>query len=400
MLFLGQSLGSAGFLAASTVNALVGAALSGRPSWAGVPGATYHFGMALAASVWGYAMDRLGRRATLSLGVLAGVLGAGLACHAVAVGSLGLFLFGLLLMGGANSALQLGRFVAAEVHPPAERGRAVANVVLGGTVGAILGPLLVGPAGRWASAVEAPELAGPYGASAALFAVAGLLLVALLRPEPFHLAREVAALYPGPVRSSGSARPLRDILQDRITIVAIVSLVSAQAVMVMLMVITSLHMSHHDHPLASISVVISSHVLGMYAFSALSGRLADRWGRGRVIAAGAGALAVACAAAPLFPRVLPLSAALFLLGMGWNFCYVGGSALLSDRLQPEERARTQGLNDTLMGTASATGSLLSGVVFATVGYAAMGALAAVAALLPLLLAQWTLPPFRRAGGAG
>ena len=136
---------------------------------------------------------------------------------------------------------------------------------------------------------------------------------------------------------------------------------------------------------SSIAVVISSHVFGMYAFSVLSGRLADAWGRRPVIASGAVTLAVSCLLAPLSPQVLPLSLALFLLGVGWNFCYVAGSALLADQLRPDERATTQGFNDFLIGLASAAGAVASGMVFAATGYAVMGGLAAAAAVVPLLL---------------
>jgi MFS family permease len=91
----------------------------------------------------------------------------------------------------------------------------------------------------------------------------------------------------------------------------------------MVMVMTSLHMRDHQHALGSISLVIGAHTFGMFAFSVISGRLADRHGRVPVIAAGSAALILACLAAPLSPDVLPLAASLFLLGLGWNFCYVG-----------------------------------------------------------------------------
>jgi MFS family permease len=154
----------------------------------------------------------------------------------------------------------------------------------------------------------------------------------------------------------------------------------------MLMVITSLHMTHHQHGLGHVSLVISLHVTGMYAFSLVAGRLTDRWGRAPVIALGAALLAAGCLAAPLSLRLPPLAAALFLLGLGWNLCFVGGSSLLADRLRPEERARTQGFTDTLIGLSAASGGLGSGAVFAAVGYGAMALVAAAAALVPLILA--------------
>jgi MFS family permease len=163
-------------------------------------------------------------------------------------------------------------------------------------------------------------------------------------------------------------------------------MVLGQAVMVMVMVITSLHMRAHDHGLGEVSAVISSHTLGMYAFSIVSGRLADRWGRRPTIAVGAAGLVAACVMATLSPAVIPLAVALFVLGLGWNLCFVGGSTLLADQLTPPERARTQGFNDLLVGLASAAGSLGSGLVFAAVGYNAMSWAGAALALVPLVLA--------------
>jgi MFS family permease len=144
-------------------------------------------------------------------------------------------------------------------------------------------------------------------------------------------------------------------------------------------------MKGHQHPLTAISLTIASHTFGMYAFSLVSGRLADQWGRGPVIIIGAGTLILACLAAPISPEVLPISVALFLLGLGWNFCYVGGSSLLADQLSPTERARMQGINDLLISLMSAAGSLGSGVIFAKAGYGAMGLIGAMTALVPLVL---------------
>ena len=396
VLFGAQSLGSAGFLAASTVGAIVGASLSGRPSWAGVPSGVYQGGSALAAFLWGRAMDRFGRRPTLAAGLTVGFLGAALACAAVTLHTLPLFLLGLLCMGMANAALQLGRYVAAEVHAPPERARAIGRVVTGGTVGAIVGPLLVGPSAGLAARMGLTDLSGPYAASATLFALAAVLIALQLRPEPRELAREVAAQH-APSGDRPPTRSLAALLRDRQVVSAVLSLVAAQAVMVMVMVITSLHMTHHDHGLGSVSFVIALHVIGMYAFSLASGRLADRWGRPAAVALGAVVLVVACALAPLSPRVLPLAGALFALGLGWNLCNVGGSAWLADRLTADERASIQGATDTLIGLTAAFASLGSGVVFAAVGYGVMAVVGAAVALLPLGLG---LLSRQRAGSGG
>jgi MFS family permease len=157
-----------------------------------------------------------------------------------------------------------------------------------------------------------------------------------------------------------------------------------QMVMVLVMVITSLHMRDHQHALGAISVVISAHTFGMFAFSIVSGRLADRFGRKPIILAGSATLVVACIAASLSPDVLPLGVSLFLLGLGWNFCFVGGSTLLADQLSLAERGKTQGFNDLMVGMASALGSLSSGIIYAAVGYEAMAIISAAVAVIPLL----------------
>lgn len=387
VLFCAQGLGSAGFIASATIASIVGAELSGRTALAGLPSATFLVGAALSALVWGVLMDLWGRRTSLGAGLGLGVVGGALASVAVTRGEFLLLLAGLALMGAAHAALQLGRFVAAEVNPPAKRGRAVGNVVLGGTVGAVAGPLMVGPMGRWAHGAGLPELAGPYVASLTMFALAALVIVLALRPDPKTLAAQLehqSVANPQPP----AAQPLGQIFRRPGVMAAVTTMVLAQMVMTMLMVITALHMVGHHHSLAGVSVVISAHTMGMFAFSVVTGQLVDRWGRLPVIVSGSVVLILSCLAAPLSPQLLPLSVALFGLGLGWNLCFVGGSALLSDQLSATERARTQGVNDLLIGLASAAGSLGSGVVFATVGFGAMSAFGAALSSLPLLLGLW------------
>lgn len=394
-LFAAQSLGSAGFIAVATVSAIVGAKLSGNPALAGLPSAVYLFGSALAAMGASELMDRLGRRGGLTLGLLAGVAGSALAAASLFTASFPLFLAGMAIMGIGQAAGQLGRFAAAEVNPPKQRGRAISTVVFGGAVGAVLGPLLVGPTGRLAQRAGWDELAGPFGAAMLLFILASAVIFTRLRPDPRELGREVARLYPAPNMDEGQRRSLAAIFRSPGPQLALAAMVFGQVVMVMVMVITSLHMQHNDHALSSISLVISSHTFGMFAFSIVSGRLADRWGREPVILAGSIILVLACLVAPLSPHVVPLAVALFLLGLGWNLCYVGGSSLLADHLLPAERARAQGFNDLLIGLMSAVGSLTSGVVFAALGYGLMGMIAAVLALIPAGMTAWTLLARRR-----
>lgn len=314
-----------------------------------------------------------------------------LAFRAVVVMSFPLFLAGIALTGGAQAAFQLGRFAAADVYPPARRGRAISTVVLGGTVGAVVGPWLVGPTGAWVARAGAPELAGPYAAAAAIFGAALLVILVFLRPDPRELGREIDRLNnPENVHVEDTPRSLVQIFRQPASLVAASAMVFGQMVMVMVMGITALYMRNHQHALTGVSLVISSHTFGMFAFSFISGQLVDRWGRGPVILAGLSGLMLACVMAPLSPEVIPLSLSLFLLGLGWNFSYVGGSSLLADQLTPGERARTQGFNDLMVGLASAVGSFSSGFIFAAQGYSLVGVAGLLLSLIPFGLAYWWL----------
>jgi len=389
-LFVNQSIGSAAFISAATLGSIVGANLGGSDRFAGVPATAYLLGGAGASLLGGILMEVIGRRASLLTALVLGIGGGLIAFLAIDDGSLPVFLGGLILIGVAFAIVQLGRFISAEVSPPQMRGRAISMVVFGGTIGAVLGPLLVGPAGVVALSFGFEELAGPYAAAALLFALAVPVIAFGLRPDPRELSVEVARLYPVTAKTSDGARSLRQILRQPEASVAVVTMVLGQMVMVMVMVLTALHMRGNDHSLRDVSVVISAHTLGMYATSPISGRLVDRHGRRTVILLGAAILFAACITAPLSPRLIPMVLSLFVLGVGWNLCYVGGSTLLSDQLSPAERPRTQGANDLLVGLASATSSLGSGLVFAAAGYTVMALGGATFSLLILVLALFGL----------
>jgi MFS family permease len=387
-LFTAMSLGSAGFLVAATVNTIVGAEISGNPAWAGLPAAFFTLGTAVSAFLLGFAMDRFGRRMGMVIGLVLGLFGTMLAGVAIGIISFPIFLLGMAFSGAARAALQLGRFAAAEVHPPEQRGRAISNVVIGGTVGAVLGPWLAGPMGQWALGAGYQEMLGPYVASFVLIVLATIVVFIFLRPDPRDLGKDVAELYPEDIPDEGQVRTFSQIIRLPAGAVAVTAMVLSQAVMVMLMGITALYMKDNNHELFGISLVISSHTFGMYAFSIFSGQLTDRWGRGPVILTGAVGLILACLLAPISPDLAPLAISLFLLGLGWNFCYVGGSSLLSDQLTTSERSKTQGTNDLLVGLATALGSFISGLIFAAWGFGMVGLIGAALAVIPFGMTLW------------
>lgn len=396
ILFAAQSLTSASGIATAAVLSILGEQLSGSAAWSGLPSAAIQLAGAPFAYLWGVAWDRTGRRSGLSLGLVLGLVGMAVAVTAIQGGSMWLFLLGLVGLGGSGAAVQLARFIAAEVNPPAARGRAISYVVLGGSLGAVGGPLLVSPSSRWAQSAGLPETAGPFVASLALFVAAILITWLGLRPEPMAVSRQVAALFPEREQVIGSARTMGTLLRLPGVFVAVAAMVLSPMVMNLVTAIISLYMKDNRLTLGNISWVFSMHALGMFAFSVVAGKLADSWGRGQVILAGSILMIAALMLAPISTAIVPLVVALFLLGLGWNLCFIGGSALLADHLTPNERSRTQGFNDLLIGLVTAVGSLGSGVIFAGWGFLTLTMVGAAFLLVLLAITLW----WRFTSGAG
>jgi MFS family permease len=398
-LFATHGLVSAAFVASGSMSVIVAAQLADNPAWAGVPSSVMRLGMAFAALVVAAGSDRIGRRWGLALGLALAAVGMVLAVTAIANSSYALFLGASLLAGVGSAAMALARFAAAEVHLPRERGRAISRVVIGGAVGSAVGPLVVGPSGRWAQQMGMNELVGPHLVALAILPLASALIFLRLRPDPRDVGRQIAELHPESVVHRGAARPVTRVLRTPPAFVALVAMLSSQVIMSMLMGMTTLHMRNSERTLTDISLVMSVHVLGMFGLSTIVGRLTDSWGRGPVILMGSVLLILSCVLAPMSSEVLPLSMAMFLLGLAWNLCYVGGSALLTDHLSPDERARTQGANDFLVALATAVATAASGVVYAGRGYSLLSSVGMVASAVPLALTTWWLIGRWRAAAA-
>lgn len=400
-LMLAQSLSSAAFTTAATINQLAAVALSGQKALAGLPGAFVLAGSALAAYPAGRIMGRIGRRYGLTIGAALGMAGAAIGGIGIVQGSFFAFLYGLFILGMGRGALEQSRYAVAEVNPKQHRARAISYVVWGATIGAVLGPLLAVPASNWAIARGLNSYSGPLFTTALLYGVVGVVLFFLLAVDLKGLARRAAAESdPSPRLDAGleaaAAAPLRQrsfaqALHEPAVFVALISMACGQAAMALMMSSISVHMYDHNHGLGDISTVISAHVLGMFAFSPLVGQLTDRIGRRAVIIIGALVLMAGCVIAPLSLNTPLISLALFFVGLGWSGCFVAGSTLLTDALGLAERARLQGANDTVVNIASAAGSLGSGLLLAAVGFTLLSVVGFTVALLPLLAVLFVLP---------
>ncbi|HET9222278.1 MAG TPA: MFS transporter, partial [Roseiflexaceae bacterium] len=336
-LFVAQSLGSAALIANATVNPIVGAQLSGNDALAGLPSTVLLLGAASAAQPAGYLMQRVGRRWGIALGFFVGLVGMLVGGIAIVTNNFALFLLGLLLIGGARGAVDQSRYAAADAQLPERRARAISTVVFAGTIGAIVGPKLVGPAGNMLAGLGFTPLAGPMWSGALLFGMAGLLIVALLRPDPRDIAQAIEAADQRPTTNDQLpspilARSVREIMRLPAAKLALAAMVFGQVVMVLIMSVTSLHMHHHQHGLDDVGTVITAHTLGMFGLSMFTGPLADRFGRPLTIAVGALLLIGGSLLAPVSLMTAWLAVALFLVGLGWNLCYIAGSSLLSDIL--------------------------------------------------------------------
>ena len=384
-LVVGVALGSTGHIAAAVVGTIVAAELLGSEALAGAPGATVVLGAALGAVLLSALMARRGRRAGLVAGYSIGVLGAFIATAAVLTHSFPLLLLGTLLIGFGNASNNLSRYTAADMVKTDRRASAIGTVVWAATIGSVIGPTLVPVAGELALRAGLPPLVGAYLVPVVFVGLAAILSFVFLRPDPYELADEdaVALAVPGDT----TTQRVWSIMRRPGVFAAIVALVVSQTVMVLIMTMTPLHMTAHGHSLGEVGLVLSAHTLGMFALSPLSGRLTDRFGSVATIFLGSATLAVAAlmaAAAPPDGGVV-LLVALFLLGLGWNFGYVAGSALLSQHLELHERTRVQGAADALIWSSAAAASLGSGLIMAAVGYTALGILGAGAVIIPVLV---------------
>jgi len=388
-----QAVGALGITIGIATASLLARDLSGSEELAGLAQTTQVLGAAVGS--WGLArlMGARGRRFGLVTGYLVGASGAVLAVVAGVVGSMALLLVGACLLGATSSANYAARYAATDLAAPATRGRSLSVVVWATTIGAVVGPNLTGPAGDLARRLDIPELTGPFALGAVGMLLAALVVWVRLRPDPLLLARETRAATPAAVTTSsrphGRRRPVREVLREQPAIAAaIAGLAAAHAVMISVMVMTPLHMEHGGSDLEVIGIVISVHVLGMYAFAPLVGMATDRFGRVTVMAVGGGVLLLSlllCALAPegSSPQIF---VGLFLLGLGWSLATVSGATMVAELAPLESVTDVQGAADLTMGLAAAAGSAASGVIVGELGFPVLAAFASIFAVAVLVAA--------------
>ena len=379
-----NGVGVAGTVAAGS---LLVASITNSETLAGLAQTSSVLGAAALALPLARLTSRGGRRLALSVGLIAGVIGSLLAIFGGSRENIYLMLTGTFLVGAASAAGYQARFAAIDLATDEKRAKQLSFVVWGSTIGAVSGPNLMEPSGNLAESLGLPRLTGPYLISAVTLALAVLVIQLFLRPDPYLTAAKDSGAASLPRVKTKVA--LKHIRSNARASFAIAAIAIGHIAMVAVMVMTPVHMAHVDVTLTIIGLVISVHVLGMYAFSPLVGALTDRLGRLRVIQIGV-AILLASALISGFARAddaITLGIGLFLLGLGWSCTLIAGSALLTESVSPEFKSASQGASDLVMNLSGASGGAIAGVVIATLSY---GWLCLLSALPVAFLGLWSL----------
>ena len=390
VLTAGQIIGAAALASAVTVGAYVVQDILGDSTpWGGIATATVTMGTAVMAQVLSRLMIRRGRRPGLQLGYALATIGAIIAAIGAQHRTLPLFLIGLFLFGNGQASNLLARYAATDLAAPDQRATAMSRIVFASTFGAVFGPLLISPAEAagqewfgWS------KYTGPWVFSSVVLLIAFVNTAVRLRPDPLVLS--------GGISPKGGV-PLPSIPQAMAIVVAtpkgrlaLGSMVISQVTMVAVMTMTPVHMKLHGHETLS-QFVVSLHIAGMYAFSPLVGRYADRRGTVRAVVVGAWLLVAATVLAALSGEAaLILFPSLWLLGVGWNFGLIGGSSMLLESVPESKRVTVQGSADLMMSFCGGLAGLSSGFIRKAYGFHILSASATVAAGLLLVAAFYSL----------
>lgn len=364
---------NAGMVAASAVSTvLIADQLS--PGVAGLPNTAGVLGTAAGAVLVGRLTARLGRAQALRIAYAVAVAGGALTVLAAVGAPVGLLFVGMFLFGAGNAASLLSRYAAADAVAPARRAAAMSTVVWAGTVGAVGGPLLLEPSQSAAASLGLPPLSGAFLLAVAAAFVA-LLAASRIQPTaPNPVDPVPVEVGPGPLVRS-----------RRTAVVAAAVMLVGHLVMVALMTSVPVHAHHHGQGLSALGLMLSVHTLGMFALAPVTGWLIDRSGPRPVMLAGLIAVIVS-ALALAGPAGVAFTPALFLLGYGWNLCYLGGSALLSraGAETPAELAKLESKVEAWVWGVAAVATAGSTWIFAEGGFPLLSA-AAIVLALPLLV---------------
>jgi len=371
ILVAGQTLFMIAMVTVMTLSGVVGHQLAPDPAQGTLPIALMMMGTVVSTLPASLFMKRVGRRVGFIFGASVGGVGGGLISFAgITQDSFWLFCAGNLLLGVYQGFAMYYRFAAVDVASPAFRSRAISFVMAGGVIAAFAGPWNASGAQHWVASVPS---GGPY------------LVIALLALTAIGLLTQLRVPASGEPRPGEVGRSMRVIAFQPAFGVAVLSGAIGYAVMILVMTATPLAMREQGFSMSQVAFIMQSHVLGMFAPSFVTGSLIARFGVDRVLLAGTVLLAGASATAFAGLGLSHFWAALVLLGVGWNFLFIGGSALLASVHSEAERGKVQGINDLIIFSLVAIGSLLAGQLLHRLGWEVLN-LTMLAPILPIVLA--------------
>lgn len=351
LLAVAQALFQTASVMVMTIGGLAGAMVAADPKLATLPIAAMFLGTAVCtvpAATW---MARIGRRIGFLLGAVLGVGAGVIAATGLWIGSLWLLSAGTFLVGAYQAFAQFYRFAAGEVADDAFRPRAISLVLAGGVVAAVLGPLLA----RWGGPLASTAYVGAFLLMGIVSLIATGVLFGLRVPAPATGVQQ-------------GGRSLAQIMRQPAYIAALFGAATGYGVMILAMTATPLAMVHHHHALSDATVVIQLHVLGMFVPSFFTGSLISRFGVLRVMLAGVALLAAHVVISLTGTSFHSFAGALVLLGVGWNFLYIGGTTLLTTTYTSAEKGRAQAANDLSVFVVGLLSSLAAAPLLQALGW--------------------------------
>lgn len=386
---LSQTFGGVGLAAGITVGALLAQQMLGMEGFEGLPSALFTLGSALAAFTVGRLSQQFGRRYGLSIGFMIGSIGAIGVVVAGSINNIILLFLSLFIYGAGTSTNLQARYAGTDLASPHQRATAISIAMVSTTFGAVAGPNLVTPTGNIAEAFGMPALTGPFLLAAFAYLLAGLTFYFFLRPDPLTVATAIAEANQQSATNSTNVQNHPQTNHVGVFIGTMI-LVLSQIVMVAIMTMTPIHMKDAGCGLGIIGIVISLHVAAMFLPSLITGILVDKLGRTFVPITSGITLSLSGILAAYTPgdAILSMTIALILLGLGWNFGLISGTAIIIDSTTIHTRAKTQGSVDVWVAIASSAGGLLSGVIVAMSSFSLLGFLGTYLSVLIIALILW------------
>jgi MFS family permease len=361
--------------------------LSGNASFAGLYVALLNLGAATGAAIGGRSMDRWGRRPVLMTGHILGAVGYTIAGVGVTLEILGLFIAGVLTVASTMGIGGLTRVAAAEMFPPAERGRGIAWLQTSAIAGAIVGPLLLMLTEPLGHAIGRSALAVVWWIAPPLLVAAAFTL--RRAAEPMEIAKEIERTHP---HATGTSSGTDGVRSRRLLVVGVLALAASHAAMASVMGVAGVAVVHAGHGAGVLGSIMMLHFIGMYGLSRLVGHATDRWGRRATILLGLILLGVGGGVVTLVPNMAGFAAGILIVGLGWSFGYIGASVLLTDITAPSRRARTLGRADLITQLTAAVVATSGGVWFAAHGLEGLGVVAIAVVTLPFVAFLFVVEP--------